>query len=143
MLRRELGDDAFWRTLRTFYRRFRDGNALSGDFRAVAVQVAGRDLGWFFEQWLERPSPPGLRGEWKPDGEGGVALQLWQTQPGPPFRLSVDVELQGEEGSQRHRVVLEQREQSFQLEGPEGTRSAALDPEGWLLLTSAELVEAR
>jgi len=142
-LRRELGEDDFWRTLRTFYRRFRDGNALTRDFRAVAEEVAGRDLSWFFEQWIARPSPPGLRGEWKLDSEGGVALHLRQTQPGPPFRLSVDVELQGEEESQRHRVVLEQREQSFHLEGPEGTRSAALDPEGWLFLTSAELVEAR
>ncbi len=51
-LRDEIGDDAFFTTLRVYSDRFADANATTQDFIALAEEVAGRDLGVFFDVWL-------------------------------------------------------------------------------------------
>jgi aminopeptidase N len=61
MLRFELGDDAFMKGLRLFYKRFYNSNALTGDFRNVMEEVSGRNLGKFFYQWLYLADLPELR----------------------------------------------------------------------------------
>ena len=55
-----IGDSAFWRGLRTYQARFRDGNALSSDFASVMSESAGRDLNGFFREWLTQPGYPRL-----------------------------------------------------------------------------------
>ncbi|MDP9383542.1 MAG: M1 family peptidase [Chloroflexota bacterium] len=51
-LRVRVGDESFFRILRTYYDRYRDGNAGTEDFIAVAEEVSGRDLHSFFAAWL-------------------------------------------------------------------------------------------
>jgi aminopeptidase N len=51
-LRLEVGDEAFFEILRTYYDRHKNGNASTADFIAVAEEVAGRDLTEFFDAWL-------------------------------------------------------------------------------------------
>src|SRR5437660_6200301 len=60
MLRGLLGDSTFFRGIRKYYRRYRDSTALSDDFRHVMEDAAGRDLEWFFRQWLRQPGYPQL-----------------------------------------------------------------------------------
>jgi aminopeptidase N len=55
-----IGDSAFWRGLRGYQAGYRDGNALSSDFAGVMSDVAGRDLTWFFREWLTQPGYPQL-----------------------------------------------------------------------------------
>jgi aminopeptidase N len=57
-LRKEVGDDPFFATLREWVARHGGGSATSDDFVAVASDVAGRDLRGFFDQWLSAPDPP-------------------------------------------------------------------------------------
>jgi aminopeptidase N len=57
-LRQKIGDDAFFRVLRTWYARYRYGNATTADFVPVAEGVSGRQLDDFFQVWLyERGKP--------------------------------------------------------------------------------------
>jgi aminopeptidase N len=51
-LRLEVGDEAFFETLRTYQERFGNGNARSADFIAVAEEVSGKELSAFFDSWL-------------------------------------------------------------------------------------------
>ncbi|MBW4718848.1 M1 family metallopeptidase [Saccharothrix obliqua] len=58
-LRRQIGDDAFDRALRTWLEQHRDGNAAWPEFEAHVEQVSGQDLDGFFAAWFrgaERPS---------------------------------------------------------------------------------------
>lgn len=57
-LRLRLGDEAFFRLLRTYTERFRYGNAGADDFTALASEVSGEDLDDFFEAWLFSPGLP-------------------------------------------------------------------------------------
>ncbi|SCL19565.1 Peptidase family M1 [Micromonospora nigra] len=59
-LRRTVGDDAFFRVLRTWTAQRRDDNATTDDFVTHAERVSGRDLGPFFDAWLSGTTAPEL-----------------------------------------------------------------------------------
>ncbi len=63
MLRRVVGDDAFFGGLRSFLERFRYQSATEEDLEAVLAQVAGRDLSEFFTAWVRSASAANLRVE--------------------------------------------------------------------------------
>ncbi|MFQ5679222.1 MAG: M1 family metallopeptidase [Gemmatimonadota bacterium] len=52
MLRELVGEERFRELLRAYYERYRLRHVDEEAFRRVAEEVSGRDLGWFFEQWL-------------------------------------------------------------------------------------------
>jgi aminopeptidase N len=51
-LRLEVGDEAFFKILQTYYSRYKGGNATTDDFISVAQEVSGKNLGDFFNGWL-------------------------------------------------------------------------------------------
>ena len=61
-LRLTVGDDAFFKTLQTYASRFRDANATTADFIAVAEEVSGKDLTALFDEWLFAEPLPSLPG---------------------------------------------------------------------------------
>ncbi len=95
MLRQRLGDERFWAGIRTYYERFRNATASTSDFREAMEAVSGDDLTPFFQQWLYRGGVPRLAGVWSWDGSARtVTIDLRQTQPGPPFRIPVEVAIE-------------------------------------------------
>jgi aminopeptidase N len=52
MLRWLLGEDTFHDGLRLYYERKQLEHVREEDLRAAMEEVSGRDLGWFFEQWI-------------------------------------------------------------------------------------------
>lgn len=67
MLRRELGDSAFFRGLRIYFHAHEYGNATSGDLERALERSSGRPLRAFFDQWLRRPGYPELTVHWTYD----------------------------------------------------------------------------
>jgi aminopeptidase N len=51
-LRLEVGEEAFFEILKTYFERFKNGNARTDDFIAVAEEVSGKELSAFFDSWL-------------------------------------------------------------------------------------------
>ncbi len=132
MLRRQVGDEAFWQGLREYYRQYRDDNALSEDFQKVMERSSGQDLNAFFQQWLYRPGHPRLEGDWHFDPEAKqVVVRLRQVQAQPAFRFDMDVGF--EQPDQIHTVRMSQPEQEFRLPLNRAPASVSLDPNVWLL----------
>ena len=59
-LRVEIGDDAFFETLRTYYATYENSIATTADFIAIAEAVSGSDLSDLFDQWLYSEAVPEL-----------------------------------------------------------------------------------
>ena len=59
-LRLTVGDDAFFKTLRTYAERFAYRNVTTADFVAVAEDVSGQDLADLFDAWLYGDVTPEL-----------------------------------------------------------------------------------
>jgi len=54
-LERYLGEEVMSRVMRTYFERWKFRHPKSEDFIAVAEEVSGQDLGWFFDQFLRSP----------------------------------------------------------------------------------------
>lgn len=135
MLRGEVGDGTFWRGMRTYYQRFRDGNASTADFAAIMEEVSGRELAWFFDQWLRRPGVPELEVAWRFD-EATSAVELTVAQLGPTiYRLPLDVEAVLDDGrTVRGRVDVEGERTAASLLVPARPERLRIDPDAWLLM---------
>jgi aminopeptidase N len=132
MLRREVGDESFFAGVRAFYAALRDDNAWTSDFERAMEQASGKDLGWFFAQWIGRPSHPILAVETEPGDAGRTRILVRQVQAGEPWRIAVDLEIAGS-GARRERVDLTGREAAIEVEGPITVDQVTLDPDAWLL----------
>jgi aminopeptidase N len=61
-LREMLGEEAFWRGLRTYTRRHAGGTVTSADFQRAMQEASGRDLDPTFREWVYGPAAtPGRR----------------------------------------------------------------------------------
>lgn len=58
LLRKELGDETFFATLRNYAREFRGKNVTTDDFVAAVARHSGRDLSEFFDRWVRREELP-------------------------------------------------------------------------------------
>ncbi|MEI9921965.1 MAG: M1 family metallopeptidase [Bacteroidota bacterium] len=55
MLRGMMGDDNFWKGIRSYYAKYMNSNATTADFRREMEQASGMDLEKFFDQLLYKP----------------------------------------------------------------------------------------
>jgi aminopeptidase N len=144
MLRQVVGDKEFWQGLRTYYDRYRHGNATTEAFRAVMEEVSGVSLAWFFKQWLEQPGHPHVQAEWQwMPARGGVAMRLRQTQKKYFFRLALGIGWQAGEEEGLTRMEMTQREQEIFIKAPRIPDRITLDPNVTALLTHEVFVEGQ
>jgi aminopeptidase N len=61
-LRLTVGDEVFFRIVRRWVSTYDGRSAGTGDLVAIASDEAGKDLGPFFEQWLDQAPQPALPG---------------------------------------------------------------------------------
>ncbi|WP_217451993.1 M1 family aminopeptidase [Mucilaginibacter humi] len=94
MLRRKLGDGAFWKGINTYYLKYQNSNANTTDFREVMEQISGQDLKAFFKQWLNTAGHPDIAVSWKYDTKTHVVdLKVDQKQKVPyvfPLEVAID-----------------------------------------------------
>ena len=138
MLRRLLGDVAFFDGIRAYYGRHEHGTALTEDLRRALEGASGRNLERFFEQWVYSPGYPKLRVEWSwNEGDGAIDLEIDQTQSEawPAFEMPITLEIATPSGPIRHQVDLEGRTTKTALEVAGVPDGIAVDPDGDLLGT--------
>ncbi|HJQ34667.1 MAG TPA: M1 family aminopeptidase [Pyrinomonadaceae bacterium] len=136
MLRGVLGDEKFFAGVREYYSTYRDGNALTEDFRRVMERQSGRPLEWFFRQWIYRPGFPALEAAWHWDAPTKrLRLRLRQTQAGAAFRLPLEVEFDEGGAPRRESVELSARAQTFSFTLGRKPLGVRVDPDDWVLKT--------
>lgn len=94
LLRREIGDSAFFRGIRAYYVAHRHGNALTADLQRAFEKTSGRSLEWFFAQWMRRPGVADLTATWHWDSvRHRVVVSVVQGNQFAPYRLSLTVDI--------------------------------------------------
>jgi aminopeptidase N len=136
VLRGQIGTDKFWAGIREYYRRYRDGNASTAEFRQVMEEVSGVDLGWFFQQWLYRAGSPVVEGGWKYNAATKkIEVELTQTQAGEAFRLPLEVAVKGSQ-ARIEKIEMTGKQQKFEIAADQEPASVELDPNTWMLVDS-------
>ena len=99
MLRSRLGDDAFFRGLRGYYRAHANGNASTKDLRAALEKSSGTDLRAFFARWVYDSGHPQYELSWFWLGRKELKVVLVQRQPGNVFADPVPVTIRTAHGT--------------------------------------------
>jgi aminopeptidase N len=138
-LRGLLGDDQFFRAIQRYCREHQERNVVTQDLVDAIEAETGRNLEWFFDQWVYRPGHPELKVSWSWDDERNVAtLNVKQTQKQEDgvglFRLPVTVDFRTGRGRpQPFRVEVTEQEQTFAFALPRKPDLCRFDPYNWTL----------
>jgi len=103
MLRSRLGDEAFFRGLRVYYRDHANSVASTEDLRAALEKASHSDLRAFFARWVYDSGHPQYELSWDFTGSSGrngeLRLTLKQIQPGNAFLDPVPITIRTASGS--------------------------------------------
>lgn len=136
-LRQEVGDTVFWRALKRIPAEYLGAVADWSDLERTFQEEAGRDLRWFFAQWVERAGAPelvlsGLRVQNPPGSSGpgsAVEATIHIAQGDTPYRVPVELEFVLSEGrTQRVRIQVIDRHHDVVVSLPERPSAVRLDP---------------
>ena len=131
MLRKELGDELFWKSLQTFYADFKYKNALTSDFQYIVEDLSGKNMDAFFHQWLYESGHPKLLSEWKYDRK---KIHFNVLQKENVFQFPLDLKLIYEDGSFIIKsILITKSAESFEFRSAKKPKEIILDPDNWLL----------
>jgi aminopeptidase N len=139
MLRGLVGDDAWWKGIRGYVARNKFQVVDTDDFRKAMEEGSGKDLKWFFDQWLYKAGHPELKVRWHyEDADKTVRIKIEQTQKldeqTPLFRLPTTLEITEAAGSRRMiPIVLDGASQELIIPAAVKPRMVLIDPECWLI----------
>ena len=135
MLREEIGDAAFWKAVNSYLNKYKFGNVESTDLKAAMEEASGRDLTWFFHQWVYMAGHPKLdvTPVWDPSSKK-MRLTVTQTQKGDAlipaaFKLPMEVEFTIGETKQREKLNITKRVETFSFDLPSQPNAINLDPD--------------
>lgn len=125
MLRKQVGDEAFFAALKLYLTRYAYKTAEVADLRMVFEEITGEDLNWFFNQWFLQPGHPVLEYaySYSPDRKK-VTLTITQKQDSTreAYRLPLKVDVYSNGKPTRESIVVNTRSQQFEFES-----AAAID----------------
>ncbi len=139
MLRRHIGDAAFFRGTAEYLNRFKFKQAETSDLQAVMEEASGESLDLFFAQWCYRPGCPrvSVKASWDA-GASRLHLEARQTQkidgPNPAFEFDLPVVARLSDGSDRKGVLaVRGRSATLEMELPSEPAWIAVDPDANIL----------
>jgi hypothetical protein len=140
MLRHAVGSDTFFAILAAYRAEFEDAAATTADFERVAETVAGRDLSWFFDEWVYGFGVPDYLYAWRTltvDGVPYMELSLEQLQGSGEsvFTMPIDLTTIDDQGAYDAYAIWNDARREYLL-FPVATANIGvvlLDPTPWIL----------
>ncbi|HVK11355.1 MAG TPA: M1 family aminopeptidase [Gemmataceae bacterium] len=140
MLRCRLGEEAFWKCIRTYGTEHRHKSVETSDLRRTCERVTGKNLERFFYDWTERPGAPLLdvKSEYLADTKQ-LKVTVKQTQPGEAFHFPLPIRVRGKSAkSDDHVIEIAEKEVTTHLPLADAPAGVEIDPD---LTVLAEITE--
>ena len=135
LLRNTVGDEAFFESLKQYLIQHSYKTTEIEDLRLVFEKVSGQDLHWFFDQWFMKSGHPVL--EVSHDfADGKVKINIKQIQDtvySTIYRLPLKVLIKSDNEQVEHEIVLNEKQQTFELPAISVPKMVLLDPENILV----------
>ena len=117
MLRKTVGDEAFFESLKLYLTRNSYKTAEIHDLRLAFEEITGMDLNWFFNQWFLASGHPVLTIQSSYDQiKREIIVNITQDQnltETPLYRIPISVDIYSGTKLERKEIVLESQNQSF------------------------------
>jgi aminopeptidase N len=139
MLRGLVGEESWWKGIRVYAAKHKFQVVETDDFRRAMEDASGKDLKWFFDQWLYKAGHPELKVRWHyEDADKTVRVKVEQTQKvddqTPLFRLPTTLELTEAVGKSRViPIVTDSASQEFVIPAQAKPVMVRIDPECWIV----------
>ena len=131
MLRRELGDQAFWKGVHEYLVRNKEGSVETTDLKRAFEQASGHALDRFFDQWVYQPGH--LELEVKASYEQGqltVTAEQRLAEGATPLSYTFEIEICTSNGEiQRHSRVVNERQASHVVALASRPKWVGIDPD--------------
>ena len=133
MLRHELGEDLWWKSIGHYVRKFRDRSVETIDLIEAIAEATGRNLRPFFDQWVFKSGYPTFRVQydWRPQGRK-ASLWILQTQDvndeSPLFKVPLEIRFSGRGWTKNFTEVIAGREERLTFTLPGEPLNIELDP---------------
>lgn len=137
MLRGRLGDDAFFKGLRAYYRAHEHGVASSEDLRAALEKASRSNLKGFFARWVYAAGHPQYEVAWQwqrgKNRAGVLTINLNQKQKDEPFLDPLQIEIATARGARRTTIEPTGRETTFRIPFANQPTKITFDPDQFIL----------
>ncbi|MFT6880402.1 MAG: aminopeptidase N [Arcticibacterium sp.] len=135
MLRKEVGDKAFFSSLKLYLEQHLFENAEVHDLRQAFESVTGKDLNWFFEQWFLKPGHPRFHVEHDiQDKELNLAVsQQLDSVNSQVYNTLLEIEIGTNKGVLHKKIRVTKSLENFRILVPDSITYVSMDPEGYFL----------
>jgi aminopeptidase N len=142
MLRKYVGDDAFFASLKLYLETNKFNSAEIHNLRLAFEKVTGEDLNWFFDEWFLSAGHPDLVIRTEYDAANKKEkVQIKQVQNFAKtrlFRIPLDVDVYVNGKPERHRIVISKADETFEMDAAVRPDLVNVDAEKMLLCTKSE-----
>lgn len=138
MLRWILGDEDFFRAMSYYLKKYQFSNVESSDLKTAIEEATGRNLEWFFDQWVWGGGHPVFEVRWQylPD-QKKVEVAVQQVQPRVEgqglFKLPVEIRIDAGGQMLRNVVWVEKEMEYFYFDVPTKPEMVSFDGRGALV----------
>ncbi len=141
MLRQLVGDAKFGQLLQRYFSEASgEQPGSTAQFEALAQALYGKELRWFFAQWIDTTGIPNLQTDFVIYRTvDGFRVSGTVTQDRDLFRMPLEVEVTAGESSYRREILLDGKSTAFDVETTAMPSQVVLDPDGRILRDSQEL----
>jgi aminopeptidase N len=136
MLRSILGDDNFFKLLKTVPERYAGKSINTADFQKMAEEVSGQSLNYFFLQWIESSGAPEFKVDYtimRTSKPAGFRVIGKISQDLDTFRMPVTLRIDTEGNPEEKKVEVAGTSTEFSVETFGRAKNVVLDPKGQLL----------
>jgi aminopeptidase N len=142
MLRKYLGDDAFFGGLKLYLKNNSFKSAEVHDLRLAFEEVTGEDLNWFFNQWFLNQGHPTLAINYNWDAatmtQQITVEQLQDLATTPLYKLPVNIDFYFAGTKNSERIVITEKQQTFSFRFPSKPLLVNFDSEKMLTCSKTD-----
>ena len=120
LLRRILGDDAFFRTLSYFLHKHEFQPVDTHDFMIAIKEITGKNMDWFADMYLYKPGHPVFEVSYKyNESTNKIYLKILQKQDSisrvPIYKMPVNIGVHTSENKTTHELWLSKKKEVFEI----------------------------
>jgi aminopeptidase N len=136
MLRKELGDSMFFKSVQSFYATYAGKNADTRDLQHICEKISGKKLNGFFDQWLYMPGLPKLDIQWRYASTEKKLVVVVKQQQEKPFAFPLEFGFKTEKaGTILKRIQISKTEERFTINLADKPQAVVIDPQTNLLFS--------
>jgi tetratricopeptide (TPR) repeat protein len=140
MLRQLMGEQKFDQMLRDYFKKHEGKNVTLDEFESFVSAAAGRNMRFFFGQWVDSTGVPEFRSEYRVlRTKEGFRVPGTVRQELDNFEMPIDVLLRTEAGNERQTLYLKGTSIDFDILTKSKPVEVVVDPDNKVIKSSEEL----